>query len=75
MFKDVHYNSEDHNKLGYDLGKTLARFVPNKTNQKRINFIIYKFMQILHSQLMAQVRRKNQNMYEKGNLKDSEQKE
>jgi len=41
---DVHYTSKDHRIMGWDLAKTLGRFVPNKGNQKRINFIIYKFM-------------------------------
>ena len=39
--------------MGEDLGKVLAKFVPNKPNQRRINFIVNKFLQVLHNQLIA----------------------
>lgn len=30
--------------MGEDLGKVLVKFIPNKLNQRRINFIVAKFL-------------------------------
>ena len=51
-----HFTSEDHLKMGEDTGRTFARFVPCKVNSRRNNFIIHKFIQVLHQQLLLQYR-------------------